>query len=214
MGHDADVIDESGLLAAVDGSFARTRRGLAQWPAPHPDRLPHDEEYERLLDTAKWRIIGARAEAWLIELVGAGVARVESNPVLSWRETPGPLIMRSDRVVPRAPGALPLIVAHSRIGDVDDAGVVLGVGEPAECVAWFPTCGCDACDTGSQDELDRLDAHILGIVSGRFRLLTDGVREVIAIGDTLPSTSGRFDRRDIDAALANPDGWSELSGAS
>ena len=76
-GHDDNVVAESELLAAVDVAFAVTGRGLTPWPDPHPDRSPLDEEYSRLLDPAKWRIIGARAEAWLVALVDSALAVVE-----------------------------------------------------------------------------------------------------------------------------------------
>jgi hypothetical protein len=67
------VVAEFELLAAVDAAFAVTGRGLIPWPHPHPDRAPLDEEYSRVLDAAKWRIIGARAEAWLVALVDAAL---------------------------------------------------------------------------------------------------------------------------------------------
>jgi hypothetical protein len=51
------------------------------------------------------------------------------------------------------------VVAHSKIGDIEDAGVVRGDGDLTECVTWFPVCGCDAGDSGSQNELDHLDTH-------------------------------------------------------
>jgi hypothetical protein len=207
------VVVESELVSAVDEAFVRTGRGLQPWPDPHPDRAPLDEEYSRLLDPAKWRIIGARADAWLEALVEADLATVEHNATVEWVERPGPTITRADRVVPVAAGAIPVVVARSRIDDADDAGVVLGVGDPAVCVAWFPQCGCDACDSGSQDELDRLDEHLTGIVRGTFRRLTKGKRTITVINDDGGwSASGRFGRRQVDAILANPRGWDERRG--
>lgn len=202
------------LVATVERAFTQTSAGLARWPDPHPDRSPADEEYSRLLDPAKWRIVGARADAWLVALVDAGLAVVEPDAAITWRTKPGPVISRAERAVPLAAGALPLIVAHSRLGEVDDGGVVLGIGHPAACITWFPDCGCDACDSGSQNELDHLDAHLVGIVSGAFRRLSDGTREITVIGDGGWSASGRFARREVDAVLADPDGWNELAGTS
>ncbi len=213
-GHNDDVIVESELLAAVNEAFARTGRGLLPWPDPHPDRSPLDEEYSRLLDPVKWQIIGARAEAWLVAMVETGLAVVEQNASVDWRAEHGIVISRTDRVVPHAAGALAAVVARSRLGDVGDAGVVLGVGDPVVCVAWFPECGCDACDSGSQDELDHLDDHILGIVSGAFRRLSDGAREITVIGEHRWSASGQFDRHEVQAVLADPTGWNELAGES
>ena len=211
-GHHDGVMVESELVPAVDEAFVRTGRGLQQWPDPHPDRSPRDEEYSRLLDPAKWRIIGARADAWLAAIVEAGLATVEHDVAVEWVTTPGPTITRADRVVPLAVGALPLVVARSRIDDVDDAGVVLGVGDPAVCVSWFPQCGCDACDSGSRDELDHLDEHLRSIVRGAFRRLSKGRRTITVIGESGWSASGGFGRREVDAVLAHPTGWDELRG--
>ena len=97
-----------------------------------------------------------------------------------------------------------------------DAGIVLGVGDPAECIAWIPDCGCDACDSGSANELDYLDVYMNGIITGAFRRVTDGSRTITVIGDDVRTTSG-FEPRsqdEVEAALADPTGWNELSGAS
>jgi len=50
-----------------------------------------------------------------------------------------------------------------------DAGVSLGVGDPAVLVLAAPDCGCDACDSGSQDALDELDEYMLSVVTGSER---------------------------------------------
>jgi hypothetical protein len=208
------VISQSELLAAVDAAFELTGRGLAQWPDPHPDRSPLEEEYSRLLDPGKWRIIGARAEAWLIALADNGVAGVARDATVRWRVEPGPPITRVDLVTPLAMGALPMVVAHTRIDDVAGAGIVLGVGDPARSVTRLPDCGCDACDSGSQAELDVLDDHFVSIVSGAFRLLIDGDREITALSDDQWSASGQFSRREVPAILVDPTGWEEFVGTS
>ncbi len=213
-GHDGVVIAEFELLAAVEAAFAITGQGLAPWPDPHLDRSPLEEEYSRLLDPAKWRIIGARADAWLVALVDAALAIVERDASVRWRVEPGPQISRTDRVGAFADGALPLIVARSRLGGVADAGVTLGLGDPVTCLAWFPHCGCDACDSGSHSELDHLDRHIVGVVTGSFRRLTDGKREITVLDDNGWSASGQFQRREVEAILADPSGWDELAGTS
>jgi hypothetical protein len=178
-----------------------------------------DEAYSRLTNPAKWRILGARTDAWLFALADAGLAVVEHDAQVTWRTQPGPVMSYAERAIPAGIGALELIVAHSRIGDVDDAGVVLGVGDPVECVDWFPDCGCDACDSGSQNELDHLDTHLLGIVTGAFRRLTRGERTVTVIGDGGWSASGfrttaRRIGHQVEAVLADPNGWNDLRGRS
>jgi len=124
------------------------------------------------------------------------------------------VISRTDRIVPVVAGALPLTVARSRLGDVDDAGVILGVGDPAVCIDRFPDCGCDACDNGSHNVLDHFDEHMVVIVSGAFRRLCDGNRTITVFGEREWNTSGSFDRGDVEAIIVDPLGWDELAGAS
>ncbi len=205
---------EADLPAAVDAADRSASRGLVGWPDPHSGRSPLDEEYSRLTDPGRWRIVGVRADAWLMALSEAGVATVRRNDDVDWEGPTGPVISRCDRVLPRVPGALSLVIARSWLGDVDDAGVVLGIGEPAIEIARFPDCGCDACDSGSQNEIDTLDAHLLGIVSGRFRRLSRRDEVVMTIGDGGWSASGRRRPPRAEAVLADPRGWVERSGPS
>jgi Family of unknown function (DUF6226) len=218
-GHHPGVIELRQLEAAVEAAFGQTSRGLAQWPDPHPDHsaVP-DEFYSRCTNPAKWRILAARTDAWLVALVDAGFATVERDATVTWTSQPGPVISHSERALPVAAGALELVVAHSRIDDVDDAGLVLGVGNPAECVDWFPDCGCDACDSGSQNELDNLDNHLRSVVTGSFRRLRDGDRVITVVGDNWRA-SGLHTRlrrvgRQVEDVLANPGGWDALTGRS
>ena len=111
---------------------------------------------------------------------------------------------RAERVIPIAPGALELVVAHARIGDVVDAGIVLGVGDPAECIVWIPDCGCDACDSGSANELDYLDVYMNGVITGAFRRMTDGSRTITVIGDDVRTTSGFEPRRRMKSTRRSP----------
>lgn len=213
----ASVVTEQELLDAVDEAFAVTGRDLAPWPDPHPDRRPREEEYSRLSDPTRWRIVGARADAWVVALRAAGLAEVERNAPIRWEAPPGTVLSRADRLVPHAVGALALIVARSRLGPVDDAGVTIGVGDPGVVITWIPDCGCDACDSGSQDVLDELDEAIVGVVSGAFRRLASGDRVITVLGADRWSASsggsGRFGRGEVAEILADPTGWREVSGA-
>lgn len=148
--------------------FTRRAPDLGEWPDPHAGRPPSDEEYSRQLDPAKWRVLIARAEAWSTALVEAGAARREVVQVddLVWVRAPGTVLTCAARLIPAAPGALPLIVARTRMLDVDDVGLTLGVGGPATVLGSYPHCGCDACDRGSQDELDRVDDAFGAVVTG------------------------------------------------
>jgi len=208
------VVTEEDLLTAVDVAFAATGSGFAPWPPPHGDRSPLDVEYSRLTDPGRWRILGGRADAWLRAIAEAQLAEIERDVAARWAVPPRTTVSRVDRATPHGRGALPLLVARSRLGDVDDAGVTIGVGDPATCVTWFPYCGCDACDDGSDDELDQLDRHLRGIVAGEFRLLTSGRRSIMVVGADGWSASDLRRGDDVDAILAEPAGWDEVSGAS
>lgn len=212
--HDGSVVTEVELRASVDAVFEVTGIGMVPWPAPHPDRSPLDVEYSRVTDGRKWRIIGARADAWVIALVEAGVANVDRRTEVEWRAPPGTVISRTDRVMPRAAGALPLVVARSQLATIPDAGITLGAGDPAVCVAWFPHCGCDACDSGSGDALDDLDAHVFAVVSGAFRRLSLGRSAITVIGDGGWSASNLPRGADVARILADPTGWDEVAGGS
>ena len=85
------------LLAAVERAFEQTGDGSMRWPDPHPDHssVP-DEAYSRLTDPSRWRLLGARTDAWLHALSAAGLAVVDA--VITWRAQPGPAISRSERV--------------------------------------------------------------------------------------------------------------------
>lgn len=200
------MVTEAELLAAVDAAFEATGRGLVVWSSPHPDRSPREEEYSRVTDPGKWRIVGARADAWLVALADAGLGVVERGVAVPWRVPPGTVISRTDRLVPHAAGALPLVVARSRIEGIDDAGVTLAAGDPAVCVVLIPFCGCDACDDGAQYELDQLDASVLSVVRGEFRRLSKGDREITVLRDGSWNAAG-LRRREVLAVLADPNGW-------
>lgn len=223
----AHSIHESALITEVNTAFAETGSGYEPWPDPWPGRNPPDDAYSRLTTPEKWRILAARIEAWIAVLADHRAAAVERDiqraverpgdrrdvgTAVRWAAAHGPAITRIDRVVPRRSGALALIVAHTRLGDSPDTGVRLGVGDPAVEVGLFPDCGCDACDSGSQNELDHLDAHVLAVVSGRFRHLSRGGQTVSTLGHGTHSASGFTQRPNPAAVLANPKGWTEWSG--
>jgi Family of unknown function (DUF6226) len=178
-------MEMSALMAEVEVAFARTAAGLERWHDPHPppDRIVSDDEYSRVTDPAKWRIIGARADAWIDALVTLGLAAVERDADPDWVEAPAANVTRSDVVTPSIEGGLRLVVCRSRIEDVPDAGVTLGVGDPAVRIAFIPDCGCDACDSGSQDVIDHLDSYIRPVVAGEFRHLWRGRQSITVLED-------------------------------
>ncbi|KIQ11802.1 DUF6226 family protein [Rhodococcus sp. MEB064] len=84
---------------------------------------------------------------------------------------------------------------------------------------YFPTCGCDACDSTWQDEADLLERQVFAVVTGNFReKVGHGQRPSIGYAFTYPSgrSSGESPSEGVPAARldaadrilsAIPDGW-------
>ncbi len=160
-------IDE--VRAQVTAAYARL--GLTSWPDPHRGiTSPGAEEYSQVTSPERYRIVEARASVWadalgacpgvevepivLDALGGAGPGDVSSGLRLrSTRPHTLPLLLLT-RQVPTEGAAGPLGVVHIC---VDRVSVVL---------AGIPDCGCDACDSGSDDLLGSIDDTIGGFVGG------------------------------------------------
>ena len=187
-GHDRAVHSVVELIASVDAAFVETGRGLAGWEHPHPDRMPLEEEYSRLTNPQKWRILRARAEAWLKALDAGGLAEIAPDVAVVWEEQPSVDVVGVQRASPLGSGAIPLTFAWTRFDDA--TGLVIGVGDPTVVVAVVPDCGCDACDSGSQDALNELDEYVLGVVTGEYRRLRRGKRDITVYAHDRLSCSG------------------------
>ena len=137
----------------------------------------------------------ARAEAWFAAMDTAGIAEADEASV-TWREPPRVIVDHIIRAVPLAPGAIPLVVGWNHLEDAGWPAVVLGVGDPAEFVTVIPDCACDACDSGSQDALDELDEYLLGVVTGTYRKLWRGKREITVYSEDHTNWSG-FERHRV-----------------
>ena len=204
------------LERAVDDAFAVVGRPFAPWPNPYPrHEAPDDAAYSRLTNPERYLILGARVDAWAQALSAFDLADVVPDEGAAWVEDgppPGPA--RVHRIVPRADEALSLLVCRTNLGAVPGAGIALGVGDPAEPLGWFPDCGCDACDGGSDADLEHLDAYIRGVVTGQFRRLRKGKQSITVVDPPGWMARGlrRFDR--VDVILSRPRRWREISGAS
>ena len=64
-----------------------------------------DEEYSRLSDPARWRIVGARADAWMFALNAAGLAELERNAPVRWEASPRTLVSALTASCPTSPVA-------------------------------------------------------------------------------------------------------------
>lgn len=219
----ADV-NEISVAAEVDAAFSRTADGLRRWADPHPspDRFVDESEYSRVTDPARYLIIGARVDAWIDVCEARGLVDVVRGATVDWIDAQHTEnVVRSDRIVPRRTGAIDLVVARTRLGDVDGGGVWIGVAHPGQArttlVSLVPDCGCDACDSGSADLIDVVDDTIRPIVSGVFRRLRrEGRRgrlQTVTLQDRGRRESSNLGRQRADAVLADPAGWEEWSGA-
>jgi hypothetical protein len=208
--HETVAVSEEGLSELVERVFQHLSFGLDSWPDPHPDRQPAEGEYSRVTNPERYRIIGTRADAWAAAAVQLGLA--VSLDQVEWADPPRTHFSRPFVVAPIAVGALPVVIARSRLGDCDDAGLTLGAGSPAVAIDFFPDCGCDACDSGSQDLLDAVDRCFHAIVTGRYRRLSKGDQVITVVGES--RSSRNIDRRRADAVLGHPTGWTEITGTS
>jgi Family of unknown function (DUF6226)/Glyoxalase-like domain len=170
----------SALLPAVDEAFARLRGDLADWPDPRPDgRRPAEEEYSRVTDPERYRLLGGRADAWIEVLTARGTASAEvmDPDAVAWV---GSIHGRFDRVTVlrgRA-GTQPVSVAWAPSQSADEAFVQVGVGLPAHVLESQPDCGCDACDTGSADLLETVDSAFVLALDGGVYVVHEGDRVV------------------------------------
>lgn len=208
--HETGAVSEDELFELVERVFEHLSSGLDSWPDPHPERQPDESEYLRVTNPERYRIIGTRADAWAAAAVQLGLAVALDQ--VEWADPPQTHLRRPFMVAPTAVGGLPLVIARSRLGDCDDAGLTLGAGSPAVAIDFFPDCGCDACDSGSQDLLDAVDRYFHAIVTGQYRRLSKGDQVITVIGDS--RSSRNIDRRRTDAVLAHPKGWTEIAGTS
>ncbi|MEJ6550513.1 DUF6226 family protein [Corynebacterium sp. USCH3] len=168
------------ILAAVDREYATDPLSAVTWDDPHPDlevRYIRDEEYSRVTDPGRFRIVGARVDAWERALVGLGLAHAE--PVVTpsgWNQAPS---QEAAMLVPSAEGARPLVLAKPELDGVQGSVLVTGIGvagkrNEIEELGFAPTCGCDACDSGSDSFLEEVDNAVWRVVGGFIRIAGDG----------------------------------------
>lgn len=141
---------------------------------------PAEEEYSRVTDAGRYRIVHQRARLWAAvlselpritaESMGPGRFAVEAgHPRVPPRTYERGLRVTSDR-----PGTLPLLLLEREGAQPEGDALALirvCVAQPGVELTTQPDCGCDACDTGSEDLLGTIDEHVLVVVGGPFAIL-------------------------------------------
>jgi hypothetical protein len=169
------VVTLEELQARVASSYSRL--DLPSWPDPHPGHaLPRDEEYSRLTDPERYRIVHARAGVWARVLEDAVGVRSETLAPDSFSTGDGRWAFdRGVRLDPPRAGALPLLLLERDVPTRTGEGVLavlhVAVARPDVVVDRQPDCGCDACDSGSDYLLEAIDEAVRHVVGGPFVVL-------------------------------------------
>lgn len=178
------MVTSDELRAQVESRWAAL--GQPSWPPPRdPMDSPADEEYSRVTDPGRYRIVHERARLWaqvLGELPGVGVEQLgpgEIPVVAGDRPLHALTYERGTRLTSARPGTLPLLLLERGVPrpedlqpDVDAMAVLhVCVARPEVGLTAQPDCGCDACDTGSEDILATIDEHVLIAVGGPLAVL-------------------------------------------
>ena len=153
------------LLTGVDRAFEVTGAKTPGWPDPHPNRDPREEEYSRVTDMGKYRILVSRVDAWVQVMTDTGIATALDGAAEPWIAECRPPDQRSRvrRIEPAAPDGLRLLLATTLV-DGRPFGLDLGIcrdGQVPVLLIPVPDGGCDACDSGSADLLSELDGWVL-----------------------------------------------------
>jgi hypothetical protein len=164
------------LLPAVAAHYARA--SMPAWSPPRPaDVEAQPEEYERVTDPQRYRVVHARARAWVAALAGQPgirVAPLGADELTGTRRT-GPMD-RGVRVTCDRPGTLPLLFCERDATTSDDGRAIVPIlqiclARPDLELEIQPDCGCDACDFGSANLLDAVDDAVTEVLRGPFALL-------------------------------------------
>ena len=92
------------LMDSVDAAFAASST-TEPWADPHPDRQPSDDQYSRVTDPGKWRILGERVDAWFAAIERHAIGTLRRDVEGVWVERPNTVISRTDQVIPTVDGA-------------------------------------------------------------------------------------------------------------
>jgi hypothetical protein len=159
------------LLLEVSRELPADFADVAGWPDPHGTGPPEERRYSVCSDPGKYRILDQRIEAWGRALVRLGLAEVEvlvARPEWLGALRPAGEVDRVWVLRPSVEDGLTLWFARSLV-DGEPFGIDVGVSAdlvPVVQIESVPDCGCDACDHGSEPELDAIDAAVLTVARG------------------------------------------------
>ena len=147
-------------------------QGLPAWPNPRPDMAEAaPEEYSRVTEPGRYRIVHARSRAWrdtLAELPGVSVETAEPDAAAVGLATG--VDQRCVRVSSSAQGTLDLVLLEQDVRLASGEGTLavlrVAVEQPDLVLDAQPDCGCDACDSGSTDLLEAVDEVVRRVVEG------------------------------------------------
>lgn len=152
------------VVAHVRRRFEAGSAADVRWSNPHENRDVAPEEYSRVSDPSRYRLVGARATAWIETLTELQLARAEKVTAPSWVH--GPADARAVLLTPEGDAALSILVVLGPMEGVEDAVISIGVGTPPVSIGMQPDCGCDACDFGSDDLLTSIDEMFIAVMDG------------------------------------------------
>jgi hypothetical protein len=149
---------------------------LPGWPNPHQGSAPpRDDEYSRVTNPERYRIVHARARVWASVLEDElGISPEVLDPTSG--SGGGPTTFdRGVRLSRGKSGALALLLlerdVHAQPGEPPLAALDIAVSRPDVVVDRWPDCGCDACDDGSAALLRAIDETIVHIIGGSYVVL-------------------------------------------
>lgn len=148
--------------------------GLPAWPDPHPGLdSSREEEYSRVTDPERYRIVHARARIWTDMLSDLPGVQVEALvPAALGSDGDLGRFDRGVRLTSPRPGALPLLLLEKDATLEEHEGSLallhISVVHPEVVLQMLPDCGCDACDSGSDDLLRTIDETVGHVLGGPF----------------------------------------------
>lgn len=87
------------------------------------------------------------------------------------------------------------------------ASVSIGAGDPAVFLEQMPDCGCDACDSGSEDMFRVIDETVLSVVGGS--LIVELNKKWLSVQSGTGSSAGGPDSRFRQTTSFHASPWSD-----